>query len=149
MFNFSKQLNEIKSSIIGLVMLVATAIIGLIWISIALYSFLSTTLGPVWGPLSLGGLCLLPLLIFILSQALNKKDARSAEAIHTDTAIHSISKIIEVLSARSPFLASIAAIIAGFMATRFPSLLLIFTQIISAYAEDIKRREPRPDPDKN
>jgi hypothetical protein len=54
--------------------------------------------------------------------------------------ILSISRIIESLSGKSPFLAAAAAIIAGFLATRFPALLTIFAQIVQAYAEDQQRR---------
>ena len=146
MFNFSRQLKELRSSIIGLVLLLATAIIGLIWMSIGLYSALTSWIGPVWAPLALGGICLLPLLIFGLIKAFrpHEDDERSIHAAYNsayaDSSVASISRIIESLSGTSPFLATAAAILAGFLATRFPALLTIFAQIIQAYAEDAQRR---------
>jgi hypothetical protein len=147
MFNFSRQLKELRSSIIGLVLLVATAIIGLIWLSIGLYSALSAWIGPVWAPLALGAICFLPLGIFgivRLFAAKDQDDERTVQAAYNsayaDSSILSISRIIESLSGKSPFLAAAAAIIAGFLATRFPALLSIFAQIVQAYAEDHQRR---------
>lgn len=147
MFNFSRQLKELRSSIIGLVLLVATAIIGLIWLSIGLYSALSAWIGPIWAPLALGVLCFVPLGIFAIIRifaAREEDEERAVQAAYNsayaDSSVASISRIVESLSGRSPFLATAAAIIAGILATRFPALLSIFTQIVQAYADDAQRR---------
>jgi hypothetical protein len=147
MFNFTRQLKELRSSIIGLVLLLATAVIGLIWLSIGLYSALTAWIGPVWAPLALGGICFLPLVVFWIVHLFADKDhdeERTVQAAYNsayaDSSVMSISRIIESLSGKSPFLATAAAIIAGFLATRFPALLTIFAQIVQAYAEDAQRR---------
>ena len=106
MFNFSNQLESLKSSIIGLVLLLASAIIGLIWVSIGLYSLAVKLLGDLWGPLALGGIFLLPIVIYLIIKALphNREKRRQSlidEAFSKST-VGSISNLIDSLSATSP-----------------------------------------------
>ncbi|CAM3242265.1 hypothetical protein [Asticcacaulis taihuensis] len=147
MFNFSNQLESLKSSIIGLVLLLASAIIGLIWVSIGLYSLAVKLLGDLWGPLALGGIFLLPIVIYLIIKALphNREKRRQSlidEAFSKST-VGSISNLIDSLSATSPILATVAAIVAGFMATRFPQYLPMFSQIVSALGEEFKLHKVR------
>lgn len=147
MFNFSNQLENLKSSIVGLVLLLASAIIGLIWISIGIFSLAVKLLGDLWGPLALGGLFLLPIVIYLGVKALpqNKEKRRQSlidEAFSKST-VGSISNLIDSLSGTSPILATVAAIVAGFMATRFPQYLPMFSQIVSALGEEFKMHKVR------
>ena len=147
MFNFSSQIENLKSSIISLVLLLASAIIGLIWVSIGLYSLAVKLLGELWGPLALGGLFLLPIIIYLIIKAMphNKEKRRQSlidEAFSKST-VGSISNLIDNLSGVSPVLATVAAIVAGFMATRFPQYLPMFSQIVSSLGEEFKLHKVR------
>jgi len=51
--------------------------------------------------------------------------------------------LLENLSGRSPFVVASAAVVAGFLATRFPSLLTTFTQILVAYVEEAKTKSTK------
>ena len=147
MFNFSHQIENFKSSLIGLVLMLASAIIGLIWVSIGLYSLAVKLLGELWGPLALGGLFLLPIIIYLIIKAMphNKEKRRQSlidEAFSKST-VGSISNLIDNLSGVSPVLATVAAIVAGFMATRFPQYLPMFSQIVSSLGEEFKLHKVR------
>ena len=147
MFNFSNQLENLKSSLIGLILLLASAIIGLIWVSIGLYSLAVKLLGDLWGPLALGGIFLLPIIIYLVIKSLphNKEKKRQSlidEAFSRST-VGSISNLIDNLSGVSPVLATVAAIVAGFMATRFPQYLPMFSQIVSSLGEEFKLHKVR------
>ncbi len=147
MFNFSHQIENFKSSLIGLVLLLASAIIGLIWVSIGIYSLAVKLLGVLWGPLALGGLFLLPIIIYLIVKAMphNKEKRRQSlidEAFSKST-VGSISNLIDSLSSTSPVLATVAAIVAGFMATRFPQYLPMFSQIVSSLGEEFKLHKVR------
>jgi hypothetical protein len=147
MFNFSSQIENLKSALIGLALLLATAIIGLIWVSIGLYSLAVKLLGDLWGPLALGAIFLLPILIYFGVKALPHNRERRRQSL-TDEAfakstVGSISNLIDSLSATSPVLATVAAIVAGFMATRFPQYLPMFSQIVSSLAEEFKLHKVR------
>jgi hypothetical protein len=142
MFNFNDRLQELRSTIIGIVLLSGSTIIGFVWISIGIYQWLSACLGAVWGPILLGLIYFLPIVIFafikaFVRQPLPVAPARSEPA---DLAAINATKIFENLSGRSPFIVASAAILAGFLATRFPALLTVFMQILAVYADDVKVR---------
>ena len=52
MFNFSDHLQELRSTLVGLVLILAATIIGFVWISLGIYFWLSSFLGNIWGPSS-------------------------------------------------------------------------------------------------
>ncbi|MES2826031.1 MAG: hypothetical protein V4732_20695 [Pseudomonadota bacterium] len=145
MFNFSDQLQELRSLIIGLVLLLATTIIGLIWISVGFYHGLSIYLGPTWGPIVLGVIFFVPMLIFTFVKAFSRNPQPSQQLIvpNTDMAALNFSKVIESLSGQSPFFVASIAIIGGVLATRFPALLSVFMQVLTAYSEDSKARSTK------
>ena len=70
MFNFSNQIDALKSFIIGLTLILACTILGIIWISIGLYQLVAKTIGPMWGPIVLGALFLLPIAVYFINRAL-------------------------------------------------------------------------------
>jgi hypothetical protein len=142
MFNFNDHLQELRANIVSIVLLLSATIIGFVWISIGIYHWLSACLGAVWGPIVLGLIYIIPIIIFAFIKAfvrpsLPQNQNRSDQA---DATVLNMSKVFESLSGRSPFLVASAAIIAGFLATRFPALLTVFTQILAAYADDLKMR---------
>ena len=142
MFNFNGHLQELRANIVSIVLLLSATIIGFVWISIGIHHWLKECLGSVWGPIVLGLICFVPLIIFAFIKAF----ARPALPLHqnrsnpADATALNVSKALESLSGRSPFLVAAAAIIAGFLATRFPALLTVFTQLLAAYAEDLNAR---------
>ncbi len=140
MFNFNDHLQELRANIMSLVLLLSATIIGFVWISIGIYHWLSTCLGAVWGPIVLGLICFIPIIIFAFIKAFARTPLPQNRSEQADATVLNMSKVFESLSGRSPFLVASAAIIAGFLATRFPALLTVFTQILAAYAEDIKTR---------
>ncbi|GGY64841.1 hypothetical protein GCM10011613_05810 [Cellvibrio zantedeschiae] len=142
MFNFTDRLQELRSSIIGLVLLLAATIIGFVWISVGINQWLSTNLGVVWGPIVLGLIYFLPIIIFALVKAFVRQPEPKLPAHNeaADMATANFTKVLENLSGRSPAVVAIAAIFAGFLATRFPSLLSVFMQMLTVYAEEVKMR---------
>ena len=145
MFNFSHQFENFKSSLIGLVLILASAMLGLIWISIGIHKIAIQLLGELWGPLALGGIFLLPVIIYFGIRALpqNQKKRRQSmiDEAFANSSVGSISRIIDTLSPVSPVLATVAAIVAGFVATRFPQLLPTFSQIVQALGEELQLRK--------
>ena len=141
MFNFSDHLQELRSTIVGLVLMLAATVIGFVWISIGIYFWLSSYLGPVWGPLVLGLVYFTPIIIFALHKAfVRPAQSPTPQLRDQDLAIRTFSKAFESLPGRSPFLVIIVAAVATFLSTRFPSLIMTFTQLLAAYAEDAKTR---------
>lgn len=151
MFNFNDHLQELRSTIIGLVLLSAATIIGFVWVSIGIYHWLSTCLGSVWGPIVLGLIYFVPIVIFAFIKAFIRPPVPVAPPQHeyADMAAFNVTKVFESLSGRSPFLVASAAIIAGFLATRFPALLSVFMQILAVYAEDVKMRATKTSHDQS
>lgn len=142
MFNFNDRLQDLRSTIIGIVLLSGSTVIGFVWISIGVYQWLSACLGAVWGPILLGLIYFLPIVIFAFIKAFIRQPVpvASVRSEPADLAALNATKIFENLSGRSPFVVASAAILAGFLATRFPALLTVFMQILAVYADDVKAR---------
>lgn len=142
MFNFNDRLQELRSLIIGVVLLSAATIIGFVWISIGVYHWLSICLGSVWGPIVLGLIYFLPIVIFAFIKAFIRQPVPAVPIQNesADVAAVNVIRVFENLSSRSPFLLAVAAIVAGFLATRFPALLSTFMQVLAVYAEEVNNR---------
>ncbi|MFT4091211.1 MAG: hypothetical protein QM645_10795 [Asticcacaulis sp.] len=148
MFNLSEQLSDLRDSLITVALLVAAAVIGLGWASIGLFNALKMWLGPVWGPVALGAVMIVPLIIYVIIKHVTKKEKKrqqafmnqQTQAAYAQSSVVHISRIIDALKGQSPILASVAAVVAGIMATRFPSLLVIISEAVSAWAEDRARK---------
>ena len=142
MFNFGHHLQELRSTVVGLVLIIAATIIGFVWISIGIYVWLSSCLGVVWGPIVLGLIYFIPIIVFALFKAFAKPvPPPIIPPREQDLTIQALSKVFENLPGRSPFLTVVIAGVAAFLATRFPSLLTTFTQLLATYAEDAKHRQ--------
>jgi hypothetical protein len=140
MFNFVGQLQELRSTIIGLVLLLGATIIGFVWISIGLNHWLSEHLGSVCGPIVLGLIYFLPITIFAFIKAFVRQPKPVPHNETVDIATANIAAVTENLSGFSPFATGIAVVIASFLAARFPALLAVFMQMLTAYTDDVKNR---------
>jgi len=139
MFNFSDHLQELRSTLVGLVLILAATIIGFVWLSVGIYFWLSSMLGNIWGPLVLGLIYFIPIIAFALSKAFAKPETTKAQQPRDqDLNLQAFSKTFENLSNRSPIVVIAAAAVAGFLATRFPSLLTLFNQLMAASSEAVK-----------
>ena len=153
MFNINHRIDSIKSSLIGLVLVLASTILGLIWISVGLYNFLSEKLGSLWGPVALGGLLFVPLLVYGVVKAMAPRDRRSKQQRMFDEAfasssVGSISRMIETMTPHSPFLAAGVAAVAGFVATRFPQFMSMFAELVTALGDELSRRKTQKSEDR-
>lgn len=146
MFNFSDHLQELRSTIVGLVLILAATIIGFVWISIGIYFWLSSCLGSVWGPLVLGLIYFIPIIIFALYRAFARPTpVQAPQQREQDINIQAFAKTFENLSNHSPLVVIAAAAVAGFLATRFPALLTTFTQLLASYTGDSRYRQNHPE----
>ncbi|EGF89349.1 hypothetical protein ABI_46970 [Asticcacaulis biprosthecium C19] len=144
MFNLSQQFDALKQSLVGYVLMLAAAIIGLIWISFGIYNWATAILGPVWGPLAIGAAFLLPVAVYVLIKIAQPDDKRSKQQRMFDEAfaaspVGSLSKMIETMSVHSPFLAAVTAIVGGFVAARFPQFLSILSELVIAGGDELTR----------
>lgn len=144
MFNFSDRFQELRSTIIGLVLLLASIIMGIVWIAIGLSRWLSACLGEVWGPIVLGLICFVPVVIFALVKVFSRSSPRPSASLNqsgfVDPSTANIAGLFEKVSGQSPFMGAVAAIVAAFLINRFPTILPLFVQLVSAYVEDVKAR---------
>lgn len=148
MFNLSEQLSDLRASIIAVVLLVAAAVIGIGWASIGLFNAMQMWLGPIWGPAGLGALMILPLLIYVLIKMTTTNEKKRQQALYAQqtqsayaqSSVVHISRIIDALKDQSPIISTIAAILAGVIATRFPTLLTVISEVVTAWAEDNRRK---------
>lgn len=139
MFNFGDHLQELRSTVVGLVLILAATIIGFVWVSVGIYFWLSAMLGNIWGPLVLGLLYFVPIIMFALSKAFARPDIKREQPLREqDLTLQAFSKTFENLSHRSPFIIIAAAAVVSVLATRFPSLLSVFNQLLSASSEMAK-----------
>ncbi|ESQ77381.1 hypothetical protein [Asticcacaulis sp. YBE204] len=153
MFNLSEQLSELRDSIIAVVLLVAAAILGVAWASIGLFNALQIWLGPVWGPVALGAAMILPLVVYMVFKRLTKEEKKrqqafvkqQTQAAYAQSSVVHISRILDALKGRSPVLATVGAVIAGFLASKFPSMLAVLSEIIGAWGDDVKRKAAEPE----
>jgi len=144
---FSKEINAFKSSVIGLVLILAAAIIGLGWIGYGLYTVFVIYVGPIWGPLLLGGLFLLPLIVFITAQALphnvKKRRQDAYNEAFANSSVGAISRMVDAMSGHSPIAATVVAVFGGFLASRFPQFLPMLAEIVSALGDELARRKEK------
>jgi hypothetical protein len=149
MFNLASQLENLKALIIRAVLLGGTLLIGFVWLSIGLAALLKEALGAVWGPIVMGTVFILPAVIYGIMQAFAPKKPAKPQGFAADGAgdhsVLAISKMIDAMSGISPVATAIVAVGAGFMMTRFPSLLNIFAQLVTAFADDVKARKAKKD----
>ncbi len=148
MFNVSHKIEVIKSTVIAVVLVVACAILGIVWLSVALYNYLKVALGDIAGPALLGVLLFLPLAGYGIYKAVTKHDKRTKQERMFDeafanTSVGSLSRMIETMAPHSPFLAALVAVMGGFLASRFPQFLSMFSELVVALGDELDRRRVR------
>lgn len=142
---FSHQINSIKDSVITLVLILATAIIGLGWIGYGLFTLFVHYLGAIWGPIVLGGLFLLPLIIFLLAKLMphntKKRKQQAYNEAFANSSVGAISRMVDAMAGVSPIAASVVAIVGGFLASRFPQFLPMLAEIVVSVGDELARRK--------
>jgi hypothetical protein len=145
MFNVSHKIESFKTSLIGFVLMLACTILGIIWLSVSLYNYLTLKFGLIAGPAICGAVLFLPIIGYGLFKAFHRKDKRSKKERMFDEAfanssVGSLSRMIESMSKHSPFAAAAVAIIGGFLASRFPQFLSMFAELVQAASDELDRR---------
>ena len=145
MFNVSHKIESIKTSLIGFVLMLACTILGIIWLSVSLYNFLTIKFGLIAGPAICGAVLFLPIIAYGIIKATHHKDKRSKKERMFDEAfanssVGSLSRMIETMSKHSPFAAAAVAIVGGFLASRFPQFLGMFAELVEAAGDELDRR---------
>ncbi|MBW8882038.1 MAG: hypothetical protein JF615_11665 [Asticcacaulis sp.] len=148
MFNISQHIEALKQSLIGYLLMLAAAVIGLIWISFGIYNWAVAMLGNIWGPLAIGALFIVPIVIYVLAKKLMPEDKRSKQQRMIDEAfaaspVGALSRMIETMSGHSPFLAAITAVIGGFVAAKFPQFLSVMSELVVAFGDELSRWNTR------
>ncbi len=147
MFDLHQRFDSLRASLIGLVLILACTILGIIWLTIGVYAFLTLKLGPVWGPVALGGILFVPMVIFLFFQVFRRKgkskQQMAYEAAFANSSVGSISRMVEAMSPHSPFLATAVAVAGGFLAARFPQFLSMFAEVVTALGDELVRHKAR------
>lgn len=81
MFNFSEKISELKSSILYVVFLSGSLLIGLTWLSIGLYNALKMWIGTPWSSFTLALIMLLPVLVHVLIKAFTSDRPAKANSL--------------------------------------------------------------------
>src|SRR4051812_25671915 len=102
MFNVNDRLQGLRSTLISSVLLLAATVIGFVWISIGLYHWLTLSIGLVWGPIVLGLIYFLPIIIFAFIKAFTRTPVPELPAANEriDNSMLQMSGIFENLSGR-------------------------------------------------
>ncbi|MBW8880167.1 MAG: hypothetical protein JF615_01735 [Asticcacaulis sp.] len=129
-------------------LMLACTILGIIWLSVSLYNYLTVQFGPIAGPAICGAVLFIPIIIYGILKVTHHKDKRSKKERMFDEAfanssVGSLSRMIETMSAHSPFAAAAVAIIGGFLASRFPQFLSIFAELVHGLGDELDRRRVR------
>ncbi len=132
---FDRQIKTFETSAIILVIVVACAVIGLGWIGFGVESFAVQKLGAIWGPVALGAIFILPFAVFLLSKLLphNRRKRRQAEIdrAFAATSLGNVTRTIELLRGRSPWLAATAAVVVALVTNFAPPLMPAVAETLS------------------
>lgn len=140
MFNINNQLRELRASLMGIGFVLVMAIIGMVWISVGVCAWLSSRLGVVWGPIVLGLVFFLPIIVFALVRTFGGGQPVQPSHPYADDPAVAIARLAESMPGASPFWVAVIAIVGGVLAARFPGLLGLILQLLTAYSEDMKSR---------
>ena len=147
MFDLDHRLKDLRASLVVGVFVGATAVLGMVWISLGLYSYLNRELGPVWGPLVLGMICFVPLIWFALAKTFTRPAPTPPASMPLEANLVASlleNKVFDGARGTSPLIIALVAVAAGFIASRFPGALATFSQVLAAYSQGVKR-SPGPD----
>ncbi len=139
MFNIKDQIQALRSTIISLTLLIAITVLGVIWISFGMYFCLANFLEPAWAAVVCGLICFIPIIVFSLVKTFGSTQRQPA-ASTAEPEFASMATIVDSLAGHSPFLVAAVGLVAGFLVNRFPSVLRVFLEFLSAYSDDVKAR---------
>ncbi|WAC47859.1 hypothetical protein OVA03_14300 [Asticcacaulis sp. SL142] len=146
MFNVSEKISELKSSILYIVFLAGSLLIGLTWLSIGLYNALKLWIGTPWSSFVLALIMLVPVIIHLLIKAFspdrptkaNTLSSQARPAVDPSGAL--LSQIMGAVAGQSTLIVTVVTLLASFIAVRFPSFLGMFAQVVTAFVDDMKLR---------
>jgi hypothetical protein len=127
---------EVRAASAGVVILLAWAMIGFVWLSVALANYLAQFLLPAAANAVVGAVFLAPLAIAALVHLLAPKRARASEPVDLlktpdqTQGYAEFSGIVQNLAEKSPLTAIAVASLAGLIAARFPAALTIAVQML-------------------
>ena len=128
-----EQLRHVQVAGAGIVLILALAVLGFVWISIWAIGILALWLGPDWAPLIVGVLCLLPLIVFAIRKRAKAQQEQERALAHQPhhSDLTQIAQITQGLIEKSPLTALAIVGLAGVLAARFPSALTLLLQILN------------------
>lgn len=146
MFDVGEKIRSAASAGIATVISGAAAMLGCVYLSIAVIMWLERSMSPEAARALVGGLLLVPLLIVVLRGKLSKPAPQAQQAAHaqSDYAMASVAQLaglVEKLADRAPLASAGVAIAAGVLAARAPGALALFVQILS---QAFQRRQDEP-----
>jgi fructose-specific phosphotransferase system IIC component len=130
-----RQIRDAQIAGAGFLLILASAVLGMVWLSIALARMLGAAeLDPALAALCIAALCLAPLGVFYLVRALRStsEPAERHQALAAQPeGFAEISRFAEDMAGKSPLTAVAVAMLAGLLAARFPSALSLLAQIVT------------------
>jgi hypothetical protein len=115
----------------------ALALIGLVWLTIAIVSALTPSIGALAAQALVGVALMIPLLILVVRSKLSRPTA-AARAAYEDpdaAAMIQVARLVETMGAKSPLASAGVALAAGVLAARLPTILPLFVQIVTQAME--------------
>ncbi|MBI1250287.1 MAG: hypothetical protein GC189_02300 [Alphaproteobacteria bacterium] len=133
--SIAAQLREARSAIVGWSLAVATAIVGVVWLSVAAARALEPHLPPGAAATVVGLALLAPLLCALVAAQFGNKrhDPPALQGLAggaQEPQLAAISRAAERLVEKSPLTALAIAALAGLLAVRFPAALTLLIQIL-------------------
>lgn len=142
------QLRNVQAMALLAFMVLTSAAIGLVWISIAVVDIVSATLGPQRAALWVGLFAFAPFAILVVWR-LMKSSARPAEDPAARLAAFGgmgqvdvmgvISRAAQNMTATAPLTALAVAALAGLLLARFPYALGLLAQVLAQQAAEPRR----------
>lgn len=143
---FGERFQTMKGAVLGGALLVASAGMGLAWLSIAAVGGTAAVLGLFWARVVVGLLLLSPLAVFVLFVWLRdqkRQDLAPVAGIGTDAALTTIASAAQKMIEKSPLAALALASLAGLIAARFPAALTLLANVLKEYDQPTQGPEPR------
>jgi hypothetical protein len=128
--SFLKLTKDLQIAGVGIFLTLAGAVIGMVWLSVALERALSGPVEPAGAPALVGIVFMLPLLIG-LGILMAKRPSHAMQAAASSEhhgAIPQLSRAVRDLAQKSPLSAIALAALAGLLAARFPAALALLVQ---------------------
>jgi hypothetical protein len=142
MFDLKPTIDSVKSAAIRILVMGGAALIGLTWLSIGIFGFLSNLTGPNLAGLILGALFLVPtgLILLVNGHRAKQEVGSRPQAFAGQTQSHDpLVDIIESLKGRSPLVIASLSVVTGLIATRFPQFLTVFSQALKLLIEEFSK----------